>query len=65
MNPVLSSGVTGVRGGGEAGGRVPAETVDREIFTELPGKKRQGKKGKGVKIGMKKNCKIVKGKGQH
>ena len=40
------------------GGRVPPETSDRQISADLPGKKRQGKKGKGVKIQKK----IVKGK---
>ena len=42
------SGATGRVEG--AGGRVPPETSEREISTDLPGKKRQGKKGKGVKI---------------
>ena len=51
------SGVTG-RG---AGGKVPPETSDREISADLSGKKRQGKKGKGVKI-EKKRRKIVKGR---
>ena len=46
--------------GGGQGGRV-AETSDLEIFADLVGKKRQGKKGKGVKI-EKKRRKIVKGK---
>ena len=45
----------------EQGGRVPPETSDREIFADLPGKKRGGKKGKWVKI-EKKGIKIVKGK---
>ena len=36
-------------------------TSDRELSADLPGKKRQGKKGKGVKI-EKKRRKIVKGK---
>ena len=44
-----------------AGGRVPPQTSDWEISADLPGKKRQGKKGKGVKI-EKKRRKIVKGK---
>ena len=44
-----------------AGGRVPPETSDQEIFADVLGKKRQGKKGKGVKI-EKKRRKIVKGK---
>ena len=35
-----STGVTGV------GGRVPNETLDREISADLQGKERQGKKGK-------------------
>ena len=38
-----------------------AETSDQEISADLPGKKRQGKKEKGVKI-EKKRRKIVKGK---
>ena len=38
----------------------PPETSDREVFADVSGKKRQGKKGKGVKI--KKRRKIVKGK---
>ena len=42
-NSLKSSGVTG-------GGRLPPETFDREISANLPGKNRQGKKGKGVKI---------------
>ena len=42
-----------------AGGRVPPETSDREIFADLPGKNRQGKKGKGVNID-KKGRKLVK-----
>ena len=37
----ISSGVTG--GGG---GRVPPETSVREIFADVSGKERQGKKGK-------------------
>ena len=37
------------------------EGADREISADLPGKKRQGKKGKGVKI-EKKRRKIVKWK---
>ena len=44
-----------------AGGRVPPETSDREICADLPGKKRQGKKGKELKI-EKKRKKIFKGK---
>ena len=39
------------RGGG--GGRVTPETSDRGIFAYVSGKKRQGKKGKGVKIEKK------------
>ena len=39
----------------------PPETSDNKISADLPGKKRQGKKGKGVKI-EKKRRKIVKGK---
>ena len=46
---------------GGAGGRVPPGTSDREISADLPGKRRQGKKEKGVKI-EKKRRKIVKGK---
>ena len=53
----MASGITG-RGKGD---RVPPETSDQEISADLPGKKRQGKKGKGVKI-EKKRRKIVKGK---
>ena len=42
---------------------MPPETSDREIFADLPGKKRQGKNGKGGKRKMeKKRRKIVKGK---
>ena len=48
----VTSGVT------SAGGRVPPETSDREISAELPGKKRQGKRGEIEK----KRRKIVKGK---
>ena len=51
---------SGVTGGGQ-GGRVPSVTSDWEIFADVSGKKRQGKKGKGVKI-EKKRRKIVKGK---
>ena len=40
---------------------MPPETSDREIFVDVSGKKRQGKKGKGVKI-EKKRRKIVKGR---
>ena len=47
-------------GGGGQGGRAP-ETSEREIFADVSGKKRQEKKGKGVKI-EKKRRKIVKGK---
>ena len=47
--PIVNSGVTG----GGQGGRVPPETSDREIFADVSGKKRQGKKGKGVKIEKK------------
>ena len=53
--PALTSGVTG--GGTEC----PPETSDREIFADLPGKKRQGKKGKGGRM-EKKRKKIVKKK---
>ena len=52
------SGVTG----GARGGRVPPRDFWLGIFTDVSGKKRQGKKGKGVKI-EKKRSKIVKGKG--
>ena len=38
------------------------ETADREIFADVSGKKRQGKKGKGVQI-EKKRRKIVKREG--
>ena len=47
---------------------MPPETFDREISADLPGKKRQGKKGKGWKAEKKKRKegkkrrKIVKGK---
>ena len=34
------------RPGGGAGGRVPPEISGREISADLPGKERQGKKGK-------------------
>ena len=47
-------------GGGEAGGHnAPPETSDREFSADLPGKKRQGKKGKrGVNCEEKNiNCK--------
>ena len=44
-----------------AGGRVPPETSDREIFADVSGKRRQGKKGKEVKMD-KKRRKIVNGK---
>ena len=46
--------------GGGAGGRVPPppETSDREIFADVSGKKRQGKKGKGVKIEKKRWKKV-------
>ena len=55
----MISGVTG--GGGKgAGCRVPPETSDREIFADVSGKKRQGKKGKGLKI-EKKRWKIGNG----
>ena len=40
---------------------MPPETSDREMFADVLGKKRQGKKVKGVKI-EKKRRKIVKGK---
>ena len=42
---------------------MPPETSDREIFADLLGKERQGKKEKGVKIEKKKeNCKREGGK---
>ena len=43
------------------GGRVPPETSDREIFADVSGEKRQGKKWKRGNI-EKKRRKIVKGK---
>ena len=71
FTPVIKNGSTyGVkkfrvqgrnRPGGGQGGRVPPDTSDREIFADVSGKKRQGKKGEGVKI-EKKRRKIVKGK---
>ena len=46
-------------GGGGAGGQsAPPETSDRDISADLPGKKRQGKKRKGVNIERKRR-KIV------
>ena len=39
---------------------MPPETSDREIFADVSGKKRQGKRGKGVKI-EKKRWKIGNG----
>ena len=51
MEGGILSGITG-RG---------TETSDWEISADLLGKKRQGKKGKGVKL-EKKRRKIVKGK---
>ena len=48
------------RRGGQ-GAVCPPETSDQEIFDDVSGKKRQGKKGKGVKS-EKKRKKIVKGK---
>ena len=63
MRALLSPGTvihgefSGVTGGAEC----PPETSDREIFTDVWGKKRQGEKGKGVKI-EKKRRKIVKRK---
>ena len=38
---------------GAGGQSAPPETSDREIFADVSGKKRQGKKGKGVKIEKK------------
>ena len=46
---------------GGRGAECPPEISDWEISADLPGKKRQGKKEKGVKI-EKKRRKIVKGK---
>ena len=43
------------------GAECPPKTSDWEIFADVSGKKRQGKKGKGVII-EKKRRKIVKGK---
>ena len=56
---MLVSGVTG-GGGGAGGAETPPETSDREIFADVSGKKRQGKRGKGVKI-EKKRWKIGNG----
>ena len=60
VGPLVStSGVTG-RG---AGGRVPPETSDREIFADLTGKKRGKDNGKGENEEEKKeNCKREGGK---
>ena len=57
---ILCSGVTGGGGGGQGGRVPPPETSDREIFADVSGKKRQGKKGKWVKI-EKKRWKIGNG----
>ena len=57
----MNSGIAGGGGGGGKGAECPPETTDLEISADLPGKKRQGKKGKGVKI-EKKRRKIVKEK---
>ena len=54
---LTNSGITGAG----AGGKSAPQTSDWEISADLPGKKRQGRKGKGVKI-EKKRRKIVKGK---
>ena len=54
-------GTSDITRGGGAGGRVPPQTSDREIFADVSGKKRQAKKGKGVKI-EKKRSQNVKGK---
>ena len=50
--------------GGEQspGAECPQETSDWEISADLPGKKRQGKMGKGVKIEKKIKKENVKGK---
>ena len=57
---LLTSGVTG----GGQGDRVPPQTSDREIFADVSGKKRQGKKGKrGENLEEKKEkCKREGGK---
>ena len=48
MGRSLRATHSGVTGGGGAGGQsAPPETSDREIFADVSGKKRQGKKGKG------------------
>ena len=53
-----SSGITG------RGAECPPETSDREIFADVSGKKRQGKKGKRGKNWeeKKENCKKERGK---
>ena len=66
MDCTPNSGVTGGGGGwqgagGQGGRGQSAPTSDREISADLPGKTRQGKRGKGVKI-EKKSRKIIKGK---
>ena len=53
------SGVTG--GGGGQGESTPLETSDWEIFADVSGEKKQGKKGKGVKI-EEKEGKLLKGR---
>ena len=40
----------------------PSETSDREISADLPGKMRQGKKGKGVKIEKRRKIEMEGGK---
>ena len=60
---LIPSGITGEGGGG--GGRVPPETSDWEISTDLPGKERQGKNWKRIrKEGKSKKgrCKIENGR---
>ena len=59
---ILFVTVSGITGGalGAGGQSASPETSDWEISADLPGKKRQGKKRKGVKI-EKKRRKIVKG----
>ena len=52
---------SGVTGGGRQGGRVPPETSDQEIFADVSGKKKQGKKGKGWKL-RRKEGKLWKGR---
>ena len=60
IEKVTSSGITGRGWQGEKC-PPPPETSDWKISADIPDKKRQGKKGKGVEI-EKKRMKIVKGK---